>query len=830
MGLRLAVLKGGLALIAKVAVSAAVFAIDKPYDYQIPDGMVLCPGMRVKIPFGRGNRICEGILLQIVADVPAPGLKEILAPLDDTPVLSEQMLHLAAFVRQRYFCTFYEAVHAMLPAGIWFRAEERFQISSQLPQDWAAILMHKPDAIALIKFMQQQGGCVTQPVLEKKFPEMISLQKTLRSLIDLDYIQRETNLIRKSKEKTERLITLHVAPGDARILAKQKKKTAPLQSAVLDFLACCGSALSKDLTYFTGASLAVMRRLESLGLVTITQQPMQLAMPFCVAEPTALPELNAAQRTAFQSLCSDFHAAEARTALLYGVTGAGKTAVYLQLIQHCLNCAHSALVLVPEIALTPQLLQRFSACFGSKVALLHSGLRTSERYDQWRRIKDGEAQVVLGTRSAIFAPLKQLGLIILDEEQEHTYKSENTPRYHAREVAQYRAIQAQCLVVLGSATPSVATMYLAETGRYRQYRLPERYCGTALPQVKLVDMKQELRAGNGGVISRLLRQELQDNLERGEQSILFLNRRGNSKMVLCVDCGFVPQCPNCSVHLTYHSANGRLMCHYCGYSTPLPPICPSCAGHLKQIGFGTQRLEQEIHSIWPDIALLRMDADTVSAVNTHEKVFQRFSEEKIPILIGTQMVAKGLDFPDVTLVGVMDADQSLYMPSYRAAEDTFSIVTQAIGRAGRGKRPGRAIIQTMTPASTVLQLAAAQDYDAFYQNEIQMRQLQHCPPFGDLIIFQFSGIFQERVLAAAAEFRQLFVRQLKQWAGEAPLLLGPVPAAIAKVNNRYRYRLTLHCANSRTLRRLITQQLQWFAKKREFSSVHISADCNPFDS
>ena len=830
MGLRLAALKGGLSLIAKVAVSAAVFAIDKPYDYWAPEALQLAPGMRVKLPFGKGNRVCEGMVLQIIPGERG-GLKEIIARLDDTPVLSEKMLHLAAFLRQRYYCTFYDALHAILPAGLWFRAEEQYMISPALPEDWQARLARSPEAAALLQTLRNAGGSATAQLLQKRWQDPQQLQRLLRLLREKGFVTVETKLARRSKEKTERMILLAVSAEEAQALAARKKKTAPLQSAVLELLALTGSAGSKDLCYFTGANSAVLRRLESLGLVESSQQPVTPPASFAPASQPPDLTLTPAQQQAYDALAADLLDNAPHTALLYGVTGAGKTAVYLQLIHRCLAEGRSALVLVPEIGLTPQLLARFSAHFGDTVAVLHSGLRIADRFAQWQRIRAGQARVVLGTRSAVFAPLEQLGLLILDEEQEHTYKSENSPRYHAREVAQYRAMQERALVVLGSATPSVASMYLAKTGRYRLCRLPERYHGAALPQVTMVDLKQELRAGNGGVVSRLLQQELQKNLDRGEQSILFLNRRGSSPMLLCVDCGFVPQCPNCSVRLTYHSANGRLMCHYCGHSVPVPPVCPSCAGHLKQVGFGTQRLEQELHRLWPELPVLRMDADTVTAANPHEKIFRRFQEEKIPVLIGTQMVAKGLDFPNVTLVGVMDADQALYQDSYRAPETTFSMLTQVVGRAGRGDRPGRAIIQTMTPANTVLQLAARQDYDGFYAAEIGLRQLRRCPPFGDLLIFQFSSPFQEKALAAAAAFRGELEALLPGLVGQSapPMLLGPAPAAIARVNGRFRYRLTLRCENTKPLRQLIAGQLQRFRKNKAYSAVHVSADCNPYD-
>ena len=708
MGLRLAALKGGLGLIAKVAVSAAVFAIDKPYDYWAPEALQLAPGMRVKLPFGKGNRVCEGMVLQLTPGTRG-GLKEIIARLDDTPVLSEKMLHLAAFLRQRYYCTFYDAMHAILPAGLWFRAEECYTVSPALPEDWQARLARSPEAAALLQTLRNAGGSATAQLLQKRWQDPQQLQRLLRMLREKGFITVETKLARRSKEKTERMILLAVSAEEAQALAARKKKTAPLQSAVLELLAVTGSAGGKDLCYFTGANSAVLRRLESLGLIESSQQPVPPPASFApVSQPPALT-LTPAQQQAYDALAANLLDDAPHTALLYGVTGAGKTAVYLQLIHRCLAEGRSALVLVPEIALTPQLLARFSAHFGDTVAVLHSGLRITERFAQWQRIRAGKARVVLGTRSAVFAPLEQLGLLILDEEQEHTYKSENAPRYHAREVAQYRgdAGARPRRPRLGDALRRVDVPG-KDGASIDCARLPERYHGAALPQVTMVDLKQELRAGNGGVVSRLLQQELQKNLDRGEQSILFLNRRGSSPMLLCVDCGFVPQCPNCSVRLTYHSANGRLMCHYCGHSaSPCRRSAPAVPGIQNRLASAPSVWSRSCTASGRTSPVLRMDADTVTAANPHEKIFRRFQEEKSPSSSAPRWSPRGWISPMSPSSASWTQTRPCMQDSYRAPETTFSMLTQVVGRAGRGDRPGRAIIQTMTPDNTVLQLAAA---------------------------------------------------------------------------------------------------------------------------
>ena len=543
------------------------------------------------------------------------------------------------------------------------------------------------------------------------------------------------------------------------------------------------------------------------------------------------PELNEQQQAAFEGLSALAAAGKPAAALLYGVTGSGKTQVYIRLIRQVLDRGRTAIVLVPEIALTPQLLRSFTAQFGDAVAVLHSSLRAGERYDEWKRLRTGKARVAIGTRSAVFAPLKDLGLVILDEEQEATYKSENVPKYHARDVAKYRCTQSGALLVLGSATPSVESMYLARAGVYHCFTLSRRYNEQALPAVFIADMKEELRAGNGTSLSLPLRQALEENLRAGEQSILFLNRRGASRMVSCGECGAVPTCPRCSVHLTYHSANGRLMCHYCGHSERLPAACPACGGTLNFIGAGTQKVQEELEAAFPGITVLRMDTDTVSATQSHEKLLSRFEKEKIPILVGTQMVAKGLDFENVTLVGVVSADLSLYVDDYRAGERTFSLLTQVVGRAGRGNKKGRAIVQTYTPENDVILCAARQDYDRFYEQEIVLRRLRGCPPFRDLFVVTASGLSESAVLKTCMRLR----RSLEDWlerpefrALEAQVL-GPAPASVAKVNDRYRYRLTLACRNTRAVRAMVAHLVRCAQKDKENKGVSVSADVDPLD-
>lgn len=816
-------------LIALIAVSAAVYAIDKPYSYRIPPNLYVQPGMRVMLPFGRANRRCEGLVLAL-KDGDDAGLKAIDSVLDETPVLSESFLRLAAFVRDRYFCTFYDAIKAMLPAGLWFDTSVFFEIVDP-ESDFAAEIKRQPTALQVMNTLSDLGGKAELSALKKQFPDEDKLQKALHYLLKKEWIRSNTDFSRRIHDKTEQIAVLAVSAEEAMQYAERRKASAPLQYEVLKLLCAVGRGSTKEICYLTGASMATIRRLEKGGLLSLATREVFRSPIQDYVKPAQPLQLNEAQQAVFDGLLAQSQQPQPCAALLYGVTGSGKTAIYIQLIQQMLKQNKSAILLVPEIALTPQLIQLLMSHFGREVAVLHSALRVSERYDEWKRIRLGEARVVIGTRSAVFAPVQNLGVLIVDEEQEHTYKSENTPRYHAREIALYRGSKEQALVLLGSATPSLETMYLAKTGKYRLYTLSSRYNGKQLPQVEIVDLKQELHRGNGSCISRTLQDALEDTIDADRQSILFLNRRGAGRHLICVECGEVPSCDRCSVSLTYHAANHRLMCHYCGYSIPVPDRCPRCGGHLKSVGIGTQRVEQELHRLFPETPVLRMDADTISATNSHEDVLERFQKEKIPILIGTQMVTKGLNFENVTLVGVVDADMSLYVDHYRAAETTFSLITQVVGRSGRGAHAGRAIIQSMTPEHSVIQLAAAQDYDQFYDLEITLRMLQHCPPFGDLFTVTFCGPFEDRTIASAGMFRNMLENALRNPAYQTLRIriLGPAPAAIAKINNTYRYRMTLYCTNQKSIRQLLSYSLQQLSKDPRNKGITAYIDVNSYE-
>ena len=815
-------------MLAQVAVSCAVYSMDQPYSYRIPPDLEVRPGMRVFVPFGRANRHTEGMVLA-VSEGDGEKLKSIEQVLDDSPVMSDEQLRLAAFVRERYFCTYYDAVRAILPAGLWFRQEKIYRIREN-GLDWRSIAEEKPLEASMMQLLEDFGGSAPETALFSQTENREQAEDALSWLLAKKYMEADNELSAAPSPKKQRFAAI-AASEEAACYAEKKKRTAPVQAAVLELLGAAGACSCKELTELTGAGSATFTRLQKLGLITLWEEERPPEILRAAQKDAAPPVLNAEQKTVFDGLLQQMHEEKPGAALLYGVTGSGKTSVYISLIYEALREGKSAILLVPEISLTPQLLAKLTAHFGEQVAVLHSSLRVSERFAQWRRIRAGDARVVVGTRSAVFAPVQNPGLLILDEEQEHTYKSENAPRYHAREIALYRGAKAGALVLLGSATPSVESMYRAKRGDYRLYAIKKRFNEKQLPAAQIVDLKQEIRQGNATAISLPLEEKLRDNILAGRQSILFLNRRGNSRYLVCVECGEVPVCPRCSVHLTYHSVTQRLICHYFGYSEPVRTRCLKCGGALKPVGSGTQKIEQELRWIFPDTEILRMDADTVTARNGHEQMLKRFEEKKIPILLGTQMVSKGLDFENVTLVGVLDADMSLYVSNYRAAETTFSLITQVVGRAGRGETAGAAMIQTMTPEHPVLLLAAKQDYDAFYDMEIAIRELHHCPPFADLFFITFTGLYEDRVQQAAARFRNDLRARLKN----APYLeggatvLGPAPCAIVKINYTYRYRLTLAAKNTKLLRQLLSSQLKAFSKEKQNRGVNAYADVNSYD-
>ena len=817
-------------MIARVAVSPVPFAADKLYSYLVPDALLGAAeeGKRVLVPFGRGNRRSEGFLMELRREAVSSPLKPIDSVLDDAPLLDGKDLRLARWMKARYFCTYYDALKTLLPVGVWLRSREVWRLNEAVSAE-EALSSAAPDSTeeTLLRAVLSAKE-LERPALDEIGGEKTA--KALRALEQCGLLVCETTMKQRLGDKTVRMASLCVSAEDALAAVEPKRRSAPVRYAVIELLSREGTLSAQEISYYTGATMQTLRGLEKSGLITLSERE---ALRVSSAEEGAemsepAAALNAEQQAALDGLCPLLDRKGGAAALLYGVTASGKTQVYLKLIEQALARGRTAMLLVPEIALTPQMMRRFTARFGADVVMLHSGLPLTERYDQWKRIRRGEVRVVLGTRSAVFAPLPDLGLIIIDEEQEGSYQSENPPRYHARDIAQFRCAQRGALMLLGSATPTVETAYYAKQGRYQVFSLYRRFNDLPLPRVLLADMKDELRQGNESAIGSTLRAELAKNLASGEQSILFLNRRGSARMLLCGECGYVPKCPRCSVPMTYHSANERLMCHYCGHSEPVMERCGECGGLMKRVGAGTQKVEQELSALFPEAKVLRMDADTVNAARSHETLLREFEEKNIPILLGTQMVAKGLDFERVTLVGVLDADLSLYAQNYHAAERTYSLLAQVVGRAGRGAREGRAVIQTYHPENEVIRAAARQDYGAFYRSELRMRRLRRYPPFADLYTLTVSGSEEHRVIAAACTLRDA----LRAETSHEPLrsleteVLGPAGAPVVKVNNRYRYCVYLCGKSDNALRRTVSEYLLAFYARKENRGLDIFADCN----
>ena len=803
-------------IVAKLAVQAATYAIDKAYDYLLPDELSGRVGCRVLVPFGRGNRLSEGVILSLHQEVSAKPLKAVRSLLDDEPVVTEKELRLALWMSRRYFCTFYDALRTILPAAVWYRYREIWSMRQPV------LMPDAPEREQAVARLLQDG-----PLAEDKLCQALGddIPPLLRRMEKAGTLTHTTEQQKKVRDKVVAFASLCVPAEQAADLAGRSSK----RREVVSFLARNGETALHDLRYFTGAAKKTVDDLCRLGAVSLREQEEYRISEKQYAVKATDIILNDEQQRVCDVLLAQIDRGEAGVTLLLGVTGSGKTMVYIRLAQLLLERGKSVMILVPEIALTPQMMARFTAYFGDRVALLHSGLRMTERYDQYKRIRRGEARIVLGTRSAVFAPLAELGLIVMDEEQEGSYESENAPCYHARDVAKYRCAQEGARLLLGSATPTVETAWHAERGDYGLLELRQRFNRQALPRVIVADLRHELRQGRSTVISQPLYDELQKNMAAGEQSILFLNRRGSSRQLLCPQCSYVPECPRCSVYLTYHSANDRLMCHYCGFSQPAPERCPDCGGALKHIGFGTQRVEEELHELFPDTEVLRMDADTVSA--GHEALLRQFEERRVPILLGTQMVAKGLDFENVTLVGVLSADLSLYVDHYRAAERTFNLLTQVVGRAGRGAKKGRAVIQTYTPENDVIQAAAAQDYERFYRSEIQLRRLRRDPPFADQFIITVSGGEEDTVRRAVGLLRSGLDAAVKKppYDDMGLELIGPAPAPVVRVNGSYRYRLLLLGENNAQVRGLLSSFMRAFAQRAENRRLHIRVDCDLMD-
>lgn len=799
-------------MIAEVIVDVTTKAIDRPFDYRVPGrfkGLVKA-GMRVVVPFG--PRKIQGFVTKIKeeTDVQSGNIKDIVDLFDLSPVLTDELLELSHWLTEKTLSYHITALQSMLPAAMKAKYEKEIQVLSaeELPQ-------------SLKELFGQQESILYADIP----PEQL---KPIQKHVQKGHLEVRYHVSQKSGKKKVRTLQTAVSKEKLEEKQEQLKKNAVKQKALLAFLLQSNETtfLAKDLQQQIGASSQTIKALIQEGLLTesyeeIYRDPYR-DREFTPSTPLDLTTEQAeAAKPIHQAVSDDKH----ETFLLHGVTGSGKTEIYLQTIDHVLQKGKEAIVLVPEISLTPQMVQRFKERFGSNVAVLHSGLSTGEKYDEWRKIHRKEVKLVVGARSAVFAPFENLGMIIIDEEHESSYKQEEMPRYHAKDVAIERAGRHQCPVVLGSATPSLESYARAKKGVYTLLTLKRRVNQQQLPHVSLIDMREELRNGNRSMFSEELMLRLKEVLERKEQAVLFLNKRGYSSFVMCRDCGYVEQCPHCEISLTYHRFQKRLKCHYCGHEAPVPAECPEChSEHIRYFGTGTQRVEEELTKVLPEARVIRMDVDTTSRKGAHEKLLTSFGNKEADILLGTQMIAKGLDFPDVTLVGVLSADTSLHIPDFRSSEKTFQLLTQVSGRAGRHEKAGSVIIQSYTPSHYSIELTKQHDYEAFYEQEMLHRRHQSYPPFYFLAMVTVS----HEEVTKAAHVTDKIVQFLKMNCAPNTRILGPAASPIAKIKDRYRYQCVIKYKRENELASLLRKIQDHYQKEMEQKQLMISIDMNPY--
>ncbi len=801
------------ALIAAVAVEKTAASFDDLFDYVVPDYLAgaVRAGARVIVPFGRGNRKRAGVVFSVGERETEAKLKEIYSAADDGIFLSAEMLEIAQWLRETTFCTYYDAVRSMLPAGLSLMISEEYALAEDPPQTALSGAEQK-----LIDEYYALDGEKERAALLTKTEN----RRTVAALAAKGVIQKKELSRRRVGDETERT----VYPTGAETAGM---RLSPKQKSVLETLGEVGAASVRELCYLCNVTASVVKNLELKGLVGIEQTEVSRAVSKEAEITQDLSDLHFSplQQRTYDGLKQLMDSGEAKCALLRGVTGSGKTSVFIKLIEAATKEGKTAILLVPEISLTPQTVGKFQSLFGNTVAIMHSSLSLGQRADEFKRIARGEAKIVIGTRSAVFAPVENLGIIVIDEEDEHTYKSEMSPRYHAREVAKQRCFRHKALLLLASATPSFESYTNALNGRYSLFEMEERYSTAELPEVHMIDMRIEAENGNRGNFSEELLEELKQNLERGEQSMLLLNRRGYHTYANCISCGAVVECPNCAVPLTYHKVNNSAICHICGFHREMPRVCDKCGSrYIYQSGTGTQRIEDEIREYFPQARVLRMDADTTMSKFSYERRFNEFRNNEYDIMIGTQMIAKGLDFENVTLVGVLLIDRSLYAGDYLGYEKTFSLITQVVGRSGRGSKKGRAYIQTFSPDHYVLELAAKQDYKEFYEQEIAVRRELIFPPFCDICLLVLSSP-DEKAVGRAAE---LFFGMLKNAADgrrDIPvILLGPTDGG--KVGGIFRRRIVVKCRRSPVLRDMLRGVMREAYRREEFRGVNFYADFN----
>ncbi|MBQ7873815.1 MAG: primosomal protein N' [Oscillospiraceae bacterium] len=811
-------------MIAKIAVDKAAFGFDKLFDYAVPPYLEekIRIGCRVMVPFGAGGQKRQGMVFGLSEKFEGDPkkLKSIPFLLDEEPVVSQELMELAQYLAVHTFCPLFEAVKAMLPPGLNFKPVFRYFVNCECSEN--------EEEQRIINWLRKKKNGAEGANINKAFGFTDSA--FIDSMAERGLLKREESTKRKIGDETTKMVRI----SDKQLGLMEQgnsllKKTTPKQAEILDFLSEAGAACVKEISYFTAAGKAVVEGLEKKGVLEFFEQEA-FRRPYKDGIRRMDPEeivLSEEQKTAFEGIAKLCDSEKGCSALLFGVTGSGKTQVFIKLIQREIEKGHQVILMVPEISLTPQMMNKFFAYFGDSVAVMHSALSAGERIDEWKRIASGKARIIVGTRSAVFAPAKELGLIIMDEEQEQSYKSDRSPRFHAREAAAFRSRKLGIPLLLASATPSVETFYKAQKGKIALFEMTERYGGAELPESVIVDMKNEVLSGRTGVLSEALAEEIQFNLDNNQQSILLMNRRGYNTVARCAECGTVKACPRCNIPLIYHRANGRLMCHYCGHSEPATTKCDACGSeYVMYSGCGTQKVEDEIQAQFPEARILRMDLDTTMAKFSHDRHFADFAEGKYDIMVGTQMVAKGLDFPNVTLVGVLAADMTLYSGDYRSYERTFSLLTQVIGRCGRAKLSGRAYIQTYSPEHSVIERSCAQDYRMFYEDEIINRKVMLYPPFCSMGSVLFSGTSEKMTREAAAAFSKLLEEKVAKT--EIPIrILGPTPSHVAKIADKWRWKLIIKYRPDNAFFETMGETLKEFSKNKEFVKIEVMAD--PYD-
>ncbi len=802
--------------VAAVVIDQSTLSFDKQYDFAVPENLLssCLAGCRVVVPFGRGNVKRQGFVISVSEKEVDISLKNVLSVTDKEPVLNNEMLKLVLWLKEHTFCTYFDAIHAVLPTGLNVRLITEYSVKNE---DFTAL---SGDEKRIAEYILSYG-VVTAEKISKQFG-LVNAEEVINNLVKKDFLYKDSNPIRKIGDATIKMARLVSEDFDS-IKLTHKQKT------VVDLLLDVGILSVKEITYFTGVGTVVINNLAKYGIIELFDNEVYRRPELHGRSNSSPISLTDSQSEVYNTIREKIDSSDANTVLLHGVTGSGKTQIFLKLAKDVINSGRGVIVMVPEIALTPQMLDIFYSYFGEKVAVFHSALPLGQRLDEWKRVKNGDALIALGTRSAIFAPFNNLGLIVMDEEQEHTYKSEQSPRFHTRDIARFRAAYHKGTCLLCSATPSVESYTAAKSGKYTLCTLNERYGNAVLPEVVPIDMRSEAATGNKGNISMLLAEEISKTLDEKKQVILLLNRRGHNTYISCPSCGYVATCKNCSVSMTYHSASGRLMCHYCGYSEPYSTTCPSCGGnHLKYSGAGTQRLEDELSLLYPNARILRLDADTTMTKNAYRDKLSAFAAGEYDILLGTQMVAKGLNFPNVTLVGVLSADQTMHSGDFRGYERTFSLLTQVVGRSGRGESPGKAYIQTLDPENTIIKLAAAQDYEAFYNEEIATRKLMIYPPYCDIVTMTTAAVSQSTAASAAETLVDILKQKISSdYSDVKVIILRPIPTSVVRVNNKYRYRIVIKCKNNARTRCLLSETIEEYFKTKYGKTASVSVDVNP---